>query len=91
MVEWTFNSAIITFLGIMLPILIAYYFLRDWKKSFFVFLGYLLTIFSIKNEPSEKFNILFPIFTLIANGLGFIMIFSQFIGLKKVKKLRLFK
>ena len=103
MVEWTLNSGIsgmsattiigltIISFGIFLSFWISYYFLRDWKKSLFVFLGYLFTTFSIQNEPFEKFNILFPIFTLIVNGIGFIIIFSQFIPLKKIKKLRLFK
>lgn len=78
-------------IGLSFPILISYYFLRNWKKAFIIFFGILLMGFSIKNEPQEQFNILFPIFTLFMNGLGLVIIFSQFIPLKKLKKLKLFK
>lgn len=98
MVEWTIATSpyfsvnfIFGIIGLSLPLLIGWYFLRNWKKAFIILLGFLLIGFSITNSPNEQFNILFPIFTMTINGIGIVLIFSQFIPLKRVKKIKIVK
>ena len=94
MVSWTITTSphfsvnfILAVIGLLLPSLIGWYFLRDWKKAFSILIGFIFIGFSITNSPNEKFSILFPIFTLIANGLGMFIVFSQFKYINKIKKL----